>query len=362
MPGRQREDRLGGGVSVRVGWDLGGAHVKAALCRDGVIEKVWQLPCPLWRGLEWIDRAVATVAGSLPACDHGITMTGEMADIFPHREAGVRALLARFATQVRGDVYVFADTGFIPLSGLDDSIDHRQIASQNWQLPARWLSRHLDDALYLDIGSTTTDIAVISDRRLVIRGRDDHRRLRSGELLYFGVVRTPLMALAREVPFQGHCIPLMAEHFATTADVYRILGHLSPDKDQAETADGGDRSVEASMRRLARMVGLDLEDAPTSVWRHLARSFHEILMQRLTLACLRHGQGVESLVGAGVGRFLVPELARRLDLSWRDFGDFVTEVPGVRFTAADCAPAAALALMLDRYLRDDKMNSSQSGR
>lgn len=348
-------------MSLRVGWDLGGAHVKAALCRDGVIEKVWQLPCPLWRGLEWLDRAVAAVAGALPACDHGITLTGEMADIFPNREAGVRALLARFAARVRGDVYVFADTGFIPLSKLN-FVDHRQIASQNWQLPVRWLSHHLDTALYLDIGSTTTDIAVISDRHPMIRGSDDHRRLRSGELLYFGVVRTPLMALTREVPFQGHYIPLMAEHFATTADVYRILGHLSPDKDQAETADGGDRSVEASMRRLARMVGLDLEDAPALDWRHLARSFHELLLQRLTLACLRHCHGLACLVGAGVGRFLLPELARRLELSWRDFGDFVTEVPGGRFTAADCAPAAALALMLDRHVRDDKMNPSQSGR
>ncbi len=362
MSNRTGEKRLGGGMSLRIGWDLGGAHVKAALCRDGVIRKVWQLPCPLWRGLEWLDQAVAAVVGTLPACDHGVTMTGEMADVFPHREAGVRDLLARFAARVQGKVYVFTDGGFIPLSKLDDTIDYRQIASQNWQIPARWLSRQLDDAIYLDVGSTTTDIAVIAARRLMTRGRDDHQRLRNGELLYLGVVRTPLMALTSQVPFQGHCIPLMAEHFATTADVYRILERLPSEKDQAETADGGDKTVEASMRRLARMIGRDFEDAPPSIWRHLARSFHEILMQRLTLACLRHCQGVGLLVGAGVGRFLLPELARRLDLSWRDFDDFVTGLPGGGFTAGDCAPAAALALMLDRYLRDDKMNSSQSGR
>ena len=350
-------------MSLRVGWDLGGAHVKAALCRGGAIEKVWQLPCPLWQGLEWLDRAVATVVESLPTCcDHGVTLTGEMADIFPNREAGVRALLARFSARVPGDVHVFADSGFIPLSNSINSISHQPIASQNWRLPPLWLSHHLDDAIYLDIGSTTTDIAVIAGGRLRNQGRDDHERLRSGELLYFGVVRTSLMALTQEVPFQGHRVPLMAEHFATTADVYRILGHLSPDKDQVETADGADKSVESSMRRLARMIGRDFEDASPSVWRHLARSFHEILLQRLTLACLRHCHRATCLVGAGVGRFLLPEVARRLDLTWRDFSDFVTGSPGGGFNAADCAPAAALALMLDRHLRDDKMNSNQSGR
>lgn len=349
-------------MSAWVGWDLGGAHVKAALCQNGTIRKVWQLPCPLWQGLECFDQAVRTISAFLPACGHGVTMTGEMTDIFPHRQAGVQALLARFATLVQGDVHVFADTGFIPLSELNLA-NCRHIGSQNWRLPGLWLSQQVADALYIDVGSTTTDILVIADHRLVVRSEGDHQRLRTGELLYLGVVRTPLMALAQEVPFQGYCVPLMAEHFATTADVYRILERLPPVKDQAGTADGGGKTVGASMRRLARMIGLDFEDAPPSAWHRLACSFHEILLQRLTLACLRHCRGKPCLVGAGVGRFIVPELARRLALPCRDFTDFVPEIPGDSFTAADCAPAAALALLLSRFAKDsDKMNRSQSGR
>ena len=110
------------------------------------------------------------------------------------------------------------------------------------------------------------------------------------------------------------------------------------------------------MRRMARMVGLDLENAPVSAWHHLARTFHEIIMQRLTLACLRHSQGTQVLVGAGMGRFLVPELARRLNLPFRDVSDFIPESSPGNFTAADCAPAAALALLLARFDGDsDKM-------
>ena len=47
-----------------------------------------------------------------------------------------------------------------------------------------------------------------------------------GELVYIGVVRTPLMALVRRVPFPRVWNPLMAEYFATMADVYRLLGRL----------------------------------------------------------------------------------------------------------------------------------------
>jgi len=50
---------------------------------------------------------------------------------------------------------------------------------------------------------------------LRIRGFSDADRLACEELVYTGVVRTPLMALADRIPFGGQWIPAMAEHFAT---------------------------------------------------------------------------------------------------------------------------------------------------
>ncbi len=43
-----------------VGWDLGGAHVKAALLTSGgkAVEVV-EISCPLWENIERLDMAVA---------------------------------------------------------------------------------------------------------------------------------------------------------------------------------------------------------------------------------------------------------------------------------------------------------------
>ena len=59
----------------------------------------------------------------------------------------------------------------------------------------------------------------------------DAARLATGELVYHGVVRTPLCALAARVPFRGSAVSVMNEFFATTADVYRLTGELDPAHD-----------------------------------------------------------------------------------------------------------------------------------
>lgn len=341
-----------------VGWDLGGAHVKAALVREGRLVQIWQQPCPLWRGLEQLDRAMEPILAQLPlnSC-HGLTMTGEMVDRFANRHQGVMALLTRFTSRVTGAVRIFAGTKFIPLSFINIKKTTKTIASGNWRLPGLWLARQNQTGLFVDIGSTTTDLLPLEQGQLLCRGEDDHSRLCAGELRYAGVVRTPLMALAGEILFRGERVKLMAEHFATIADVYRLLGQLPSHADQAETADGGPKTVVASARRLARMIGLDAEDASMAEWQGLARAFRERHWQQLTWDCLRQlgrlSGPAKSLIGAGVGRFLLPEVARRLGIAYRDFSEWVPAETTTVFDPADCAPAAALALLL--AADDDKM-------
>ena len=42
-----------------VGWDIGGAHVKASLLRGGEVVDAAQWPCPLWQGLQHLHHALA---------------------------------------------------------------------------------------------------------------------------------------------------------------------------------------------------------------------------------------------------------------------------------------------------------------
>ncbi len=346
------------GMNDCVGWDLGGAHLKAVWVRDGRVLRVWQVPCPLWQGTDRLMEALQSLLTLLPSrCRHGLTMTGEMVDLFPSRHEGVKVILKTFKSLIANeDPRIFMGSQLIPLSILTNK-NYNKIASNNWQITQHWLAQQCPDTLLVDIGSTTTDLAPIVSSQPACLGSDDHSRMRHGELLYMGVLRTPLMALAGQVPFEGEWVPLMAEHFASTADVYRILGQLPAHIDQGETADGGPKTGSASIVRLARMVGADREDAPDEAWQRLAAGIREIQLQRLTSGCMRllsrTHQKLTTLVGAGVGRFLMPEVARRLELTYYDFGDHLigAEVEHGDFSPADCAPAAALALLLDLHFR-----------
>ncbi|BBA35325.1 predicted sugar kinase of the RNAseH/HSP70 fold [Methylocaldum marinum] len=342
-----------------IGWDIGGAHLKAvALNGAGEIVAVLQEPCPLWLGLDRLHDAmnrILNVFAPGPGCRHALTMTGELVDFFENREQGVLALV-QATTQCcsQNSVRVFAGPdGFLdPMAITAESAP--KIASANWLASALWVAANVRDALFVDIGSTTTDIAPICGHRVRTRGYTDFERMRYDELIYCGVVRTPAMALADRAPFEGEWVGIMAEHFATAADVYRLCGELPDYADQAPAADGGEKTVRGSARRLARLFGRDAESASLKQWRRAARFFRERQLAKLhsALDCqLSRGLMDDDapLIGAGVGRFLVRELAGRLGFPYKDFSELFSMVtPQNDFYASDCAPAAAVACLAMR--------------
>jgi probable H4MPT-linked C1 transfer pathway protein len=208
-------------------------------------------------------------------------------------------------------------------------------------------------ALFIDIGSTTTDLLVVDGGRVRARGRDDAERLLAGELVYTGVVRTPVMALAERVPFAGEWVPVVAEQFATAADVHRLTGQLPEDADQHPAADGGEKSVAGSARRLARMIGRDVESAPLDAWRRLANWLAGAQARRIENAWerVRSRAGLADdapVVVAGVGRFVAAALARRRGSPSMDFGCLVAVEAAERARASDCAPAVGVAWLAQR--------------
>jgi probable H4MPT-linked C1 transfer pathway protein len=228
------------------------------------------------------------------------------------------------------------------------------VASANWLATASLLAFYLDEGLLVDVGSTTTDIVPFASRRVLALGFTDYTRLRCGELVYAGVVRTPVMAMARQVPVGGAWVPLMAECFATAADVYRLLGLLPEYADKLPSADRGEKTSPASARRLARMVGSDLEGGGIGRWRAVAAFLAERQLRRLRSTCDRILSRTmlapdAPLVGAGVGRFVVQALALRLGRPYVDFCEVLdTANWGKVNNAADCAGAISVAYLAQR--------------
>lgn len=337
-----------------IGWDVGGAHLKAALVEHGAVADVMQVPCTLWQGLEAIDAALASVRARWPhARDarHAVTMTGEMVDLFPDRAAGVSALVQHLARALGTRTWYFTADAWLDAG--EAQAGWPRVASANWLATASWVASRIFDALLIDIGSTTTDIIPIHRGTVAAVGNSDAARLESGELVYQGVVRTPVCALAQRVRFRGAESNVMNEWFATSADVYRLTGELDAAYDQHDTADHRGKDRAASCARLARMIGRDARDAREAEWLDLARTLRSAQM-RLIEDSVTHVLATSSLavdapvVAAGCGDFLVRELADRLGRRCIEFDRLFDASGAVARWARVCAPSAAVALLLAR--------------
>lgn len=334
-----------------VGWDIGGAHLKyICLSENGAVMQARQLAAPVWRGLDMLHTAWSTALSELPVREqiHAVTMTAELADCFPDRNTGVKTLLDTAERFLGSDIRVYRPQGLCDLAVARTA--PVTVASANWHAGAAVAGRWYDSAVLVDIGSTTTDVIAIRDGRPAVRGYTDRERMQAGELLYTGVVRTPVVALASHAPVAGTEQHLATEQFANMADVYRLTGELPAGADQMPTADGGPRDRISSARRLARMACADLESARMEDWQTLAVYLRdrqlELIQGALMNILTQHDLNNDMIIiGAGCGRFLVPLLADRLHQPCVDITSCIRAGRELKQTAADMLPAYAMAEM-----------------
>ncbi len=347
-----------------VGWDIGGAHVKAAAINPGGgIIAIYQQPCPLWKGIGQLWRAVDSIMQTLADENycHAITMTGELVDLFEHREDGVKQIIDTMTMLLpEKRCLIFAGKEGLLKAEQVEARHYQVIASANWLASASFAAQKVDSGLFVDIGSTTTDILLLNDGNVLAEGYTDYQRLISQELIYTGIVRTAVMAIAQTALDEGQEIALMAEYFATMADVYRVTGELNELHDQTETADGAEKTITASARRLSRMIGCDFFPDELPRWQRFAENIRTQQLKKIQRGCERQlfarrvcEQGFSKnspLIGAGVGRFLVKQIAFDLGHPYLDFSDLFPEPENqTGITSADCAPALAVACLASKF-------------
>jgi (4-(4-[2-(gamma-L-glutamylamino)ethyl]phenoxymethyl)furan-2-yl)methanamine synthase len=331
-----------------LGWDVGGANVKAALVgADSHPEPtVVERPFPLWREPCRLPSVLAEVSERLGGSrSMAVTMTAELADCFNTKREGVAFVLDAFRTAFPGiDPWVYGIDGRFRST---DAARRRplMVAAANWRAGATLVARTFPDALFLDVGSTTTDLIPIVSGRVATRGKTDPGRLRTGELIYTGALRTPVCAIVRAVPLGSHRCRVAAEHFAITADVYRWLERIDDDEYTCETPDGRGRSRAEAGARLARVVCADLDllnaNMITAIAEHVARMQVRQITGGLRQVMRRLGPACPPLaVLAGQGAFVARAAAEQLGLTVYDLSNEVGR------GAARATPAAAVALLL----------------
>lgn len=294
-----------------IGLDIGGANLKGATS-DGAAHSE---PFELWRAPEQLGDRLLSLLERFPRPDAlAVTMTAELADCFETKAEGVDFILREVERAARGTmVRVWPTSGrFVTVAQARQS--PRETAAANWHALATWAGRLAPEgnALLVDIGSTTTDIIPLRDGKPCPFGQTDVERLKSGELVYTGVRRTPLCAVAPVISFRDTACSVAAELFATTLDVYLLLGEIAEDVSDCHTANGRPATKSAAHDRLARMLCCDREEFTGADAESAARSLAETQQSQLLAAMEKvlvlQKSPCATVVVSGSGTFLAKRL------------------------------------------------------
>jgi probable H4MPT-linked C1 transfer pathway protein len=305
-------------------------------------------PFPLWKSPEQLADRLSACIDDAPRCEGvALTMTGELADCFRSKSEGVCHIL-RAAEKAAGDrrVRVYQTNGLFVACGVAASHCHLTAAS-NWHALASFAARYAGDrpAVLVDVGSTTCDFVPLVDGAPAPKGRDDTSRLLGGELLYTGIERTPVCAVADCVPYRRASCPVAAELFATMRDVYVTLGDLPEQPECHETADGRPATRAASAARLGRMICADHTQFREADAVEVARAVADRQARRATESLRRVVRAMsalpQTLVLSGHGEFLARRALASAGLSAELVS--LTEVLGP--AAARAAAAHAVAVL-----------------
>ena len=336
------------GAQRVLGWDVGGANVKAAVVEAGPEGRTVQTgtrPFEIWRNKRALPDVLRALAAKLPAASSvAVTMTAELSDVFRTKREGVAFVLDAVEAVSQVPVHVFTTAGELvtPAAARARPL---AVAASNWVATAMLVGRFVPDALLVDIGSTTTDVVPVIGGRVAAVGRTDPGRLLAGELVYTGVVRTNVAAIVRSVPLRDGSCPVASELFAVSGDVHVLLGSLDPDDYTGPTPDGRPVTPELAAERLARVVCADREMLGIEEVRAIATAVAEAQVDEVAAAIARVARRVARslpLITTGLGSFLARRAAERAGLPWEDLASVLKVDVGV------AAPAVAVAwLALD---------------
>ncbi len=338
-------------MTITVGLDVGGAHLKVARFENSALADVQHFACPLWQGLEnlghSLNAAVPLLAGAQQVA---ITMTGELSDLFDSRKTGVKVLAdslsAAFGQRAR---FFLGRRGFCDAETAKAHPD--DTGSMNFLATAEAVGRRRKTALLIDLGSTTVDLIAVRGGVPEALGMCDAERQTTGELVYTGLTRTAVMGVVNSVPFQGRWVGLAREYLATMADVRRVLGDDLTDIDLHATADGRGKSAEESLARLARMLGLESDSGKPEEWRVAAAYIREVQLRSIIdgaslVLSARSIPTAAPVVAAGVGNQEVIEISRRLGRQCESFGEIIGADGLLETAATHHAPAVAVGLLI----------------
>lgn len=335
------------------GFDIGGANTDLAVVdfdNQGNIVKIRTdfEYFPMWLKKDELGNALLGLLGDdLEDIDAvGICMTAELVDAYKTKQEGVIDIAKKSKESFS------VPTGFIGLNGIlnfEELIGRpNEVAAANWIATAKIASKIDENCIMIDTGSTTTDIIPIRNGSECAKGRSDLERLKTGELVYSGTLRTNVAAIVDKVPLNNEFVRVSSELFATTADVHMVLGNITEEDYTCSTSDGAGKSKEDCMRRISRVICGDLDMLSQFDIEKIAAYIYKKQVQKIAEALLEVSkrENLAKVVTTGLG----------MDIS----GAKAAEIAGIGWSGMDellkkeecvVAPAVGTALMMRDFVK-----------
>lgn len=318
-----------------LGIDIGGANTKIATS-DGSIVELHYLP--LWKDTT-LPQTLKDIAKRIDPDMAGVVITGELADCFEDKLHGLKFIMQAVEDAFECEVCYIGTGGDIH-KHCDELID---LAAANWAASSRLIGEEIGDCIFVDVGSTTSDIIPILNTKHVA-STTDFKRLLASELVYMGTLRTNVATLVDKVELKHGTCRVSSELFTTTADVYLLLGDIMPEIYTCTTADGAGKSRLEAMRRLARLVCADLQEISEDDVMYIARQVKEKQISLLAgaISAVSQKHEIHRIVAAGIGEFMIIEAAERLGM------ECISAAEKWGKEISDVFPAYAAAWMIER--------------
>ena len=335
------------------GFDIGGANTDLAVIdfEDGEIKNIEVdfAYLPMWSDNDELSRVLLELIDSICSVSEidavGISMTAELVDAYDTKKEGVLDVVEKCEKTFECPIAYVGIDGMLS----KDEIERTPLkaAAANWVATAQIATLISDNCIFIDTGSTTTDIIPIKDGKECALGKSDFDRSATGELVYTGTLRTNLASFLDTVELNGKEYRVASELFAQTADVYTVLDLITQDDYICDTFDGEGKSKIECARRIARVVCADLEMLSMDDIASMCEFIHQKQVEQIAdgLRQVHETQNLDLIVTTGLGKDILDrKAAELLDLEVKSMGDILTD------DECTVAPAVGTAVMMEKYV------------
>ena len=335
------------------GFDIGGANTDLAVIdfEDGEIKNIEVdfAYLPMWSNNDDLSHVLVELIENICPVSEidavGISMTAELVDAYDTKKDGVLDIVKKCEETFTCPIAYVGVDGMISKSEIEK--DPLKAAAANWIATAQIATLISDNCIFIDTGSTTTDIIPIKEGHECAIGKSDFDRSATGELVYTGTLRTNLASFLDKVEINGKEYRVASELFAQTADVYMVLDLITEDDYICDTFDGEGKSKIDCARRIARVVCADLEMLSMEDIVEMSEVIHQKQIAQIAdgLKQVVETQGLDLIITTGLGKDILDRpAAELLGLKVKSMGDILSD------DECTVAPAVGTAVMMEKFL------------